>query len=64
MRERKIMDTDDERLTTGADATLENVGPSRTMELDDLDSEVIEGTSSGMGLRGKPERGKPGRGGA
>lgn len=41
-------------------ATLENVGPERRPPLDDEEMDVYSGTTSGSGLRGKPERGSIG----
>lgn len=47
----------DVRAAPGASATLSNVGPERGQALDDEDMHIFEGTSSGMGLRGKPKGG-------
>jgi len=51
---RKVKDT---RPAPGVSATLSNMGPERRQALDDEDMHGFEGTSSGMGLRGKPHAG-------
>ena len=43
-----------------ASATLENVGPEGRPLREDDASDVYAGTSSGSGLRGKPEKGSIG----
>ena len=48
----------DKRPIFAACATLENAGPSRGGRIDDEELDIIAGTTSGMGLRGKPNAGQ------
>lgn len=51
---------EDDRPVAGSSATLSNVGPARSGRIDEDDSDVLAGTSSGHGVRGKPTRGSLG----